>query len=74
MATIGSGDVLTGLIGGFLAQGLPAEHAAYAGVFVHGLAGDIAAEKYGVRSLLATDIGNAVPEAIGRTLAGRSPR
>lgn len=74
MATIGSGDVLTGLVGGFLAQGLSAESAAYAGVFVHGLAGDIAAEKLGARSLLATDIGDSVPDAIRRTIGGRGAR
>jgi NAD(P)H-hydrate epimerase len=74
MATIGSGDVLTGLIGGFLAQGIPPERAAYAGVFVHGLAGDIAAERFGMRSLVASDIGESIAEALSRVAASRIAR
>ena len=74
MATIGSGDVLTGLIGGFLGQGIPAERAAYAGVFVHGLAGDIAAERFGMRSLIASDIGASIPEALSRIAASTHAR
>lgn len=64
MATIGSGDVLTGLIAGLMAQRMEAEQAAWAGVFVHGLAGDMVAEKSGMRSLLAMDILNALPNAL----------
>ena len=56
MATAGSGDVLSGIIGSFLAQGLTADIAAPLGVFVHGLAGDTAAKQCGVRSLTAFDI------------------
>ncbi len=66
MATIGSGDVLTGLVAGILAQGTPPERAAYAGVFVHGLAGDIAADRIGMRSLIATDIAGAIPAALSQ--------
>lgn len=57
MATGGSGDVLTGVIAGLLAQ-RPGDAlgAAIAGVFIHGLAGDLAAEENGMRALLATDI------------------
>jgi hydroxyethylthiazole kinase-like uncharacterized protein yjeF len=72
MATIGSGDVLTGVIAGFIAQGMPAERAACAGVFVHGLAGDIAAARFGVPGMLATDIGSSVAGAIAAA-AGGSP-
>ena len=43
MATAGSGDVLTGMISGLMAQGYPPLHAAVSGVYIHGLAGDIAA-------------------------------
>lgn len=56
MATIGAGDVLAGLIGGLLAQGMEAFDAAYTGVFLHGRAGDLAAARFGKRSILATDI------------------
>ncbi|HUX96495.1 MAG TPA: NAD(P)H-hydrate dehydratase [Bacteroidales bacterium] len=58
MATAGSGDVLTGIILSLLAQGYSAENAALAGVFIHGLAGDIAAEKTGFEALIASDIIN----------------
>jgi len=64
MATAGSGDVLTGLIGGFLAQGQPATQAAVLATFVHGLAGDIAAEAIGERGMIAGDIMNFVPKAL----------
>ena len=56
MATAGSGDVLTGIVTGLLAQGyIPAE-AARIGVFIHGLAGDLAAIDLGHSSLIASDI------------------
>lgn len=63
MAKGGSGDVLSGIIGGLLARGLQPLHAAAAGVYIHGLAGDIAAEKFSHESMTATDIINALPEA-----------
>ncbi|HMK39326.1 MAG TPA: NAD(P)H-hydrate dehydratase, partial [Bacteroidota bacterium] len=66
MATIGSGDVLTGLIAGFMAQGIAPENAACAGVFVHGLAGDAAAHRLGMRSLLAADIGESIAGALSQ--------
>ncbi len=56
MATAGSGDVLTGIVSSLLAQGLEPLDALRLGVYVHGLAGDIAAEKIGQISLIATDI------------------
>jgi NAD(P)H-hydrate epimerase len=56
MATGGSGDVLTGIITGLLAQGYAPFQAALAGVFLHGLAGDLAAENIGYESLIASDI------------------
>jgi NAD(P)H-hydrate epimerase len=64
MATIGSGDVLTGLISGLRAQGMTAREAAYGGVFVHGLAGDLGAQELGQRSLLALDILKHIPAAL----------
>lgn len=56
MATAGSGDVLTGIIVGLLSQGIGAYDAVKAGAYIHGLAGDIAAEKVGMTSLMASDI------------------
>ena len=64
MATAGSGDVLAGIITGLLAQGLQAEHAALAGVYLHGLAGDLAVVKTGSSALLASDIIDYIGEAI----------
>lgn len=56
MATAGSGDVLTGIILGLIAQKIPAERAAILGVYLHGLAGDLAAEEKSQFSLIAGDI------------------
>lgn len=63
MATAGSGDVLAGIIASLVAQGSPAFEGACAGVFLHGLAGDLAKEKYGEISMLATDIVECLPGA-----------
>ena len=62
MATGGMGDVLTGIIGSFLAQGLSTLDAAAAGVFIHGLAGDLAAVSD--RGLLASELALTVPLAL----------
>lgn len=63
MASGGTGDVLAGLIGGLLAQGMPPFEAACAGVYVHGLAGDRAAREKTPRALIASDILEALPHA-----------
>ncbi|HOP06039.1 MAG TPA: NAD(P)H-hydrate dehydratase [candidate division Zixibacteria bacterium] len=63
MATGGSGDVLTGAIGSLLGQGLDAIDAAVCGVFVHGLAGDLAALDLGARSMIAGDLVEFLPDA-----------
>ncbi|MCM8813622.1 MAG: NAD(P)H-hydrate dehydratase [Candidatus Omnitrophica bacterium] len=64
MAKAGCGDVLTGIIAGFIAQGAPLFSAARMGVFVHGLAADYACRRMGVHSLLATDIIGSLPQAL----------
>lgn len=56
MATAGAGDVLTGVIAAFISQGYRPELAATLGVYIHGLAGDMAAEDLGQAGMLATDI------------------
>lgn len=56
MATAGSGDVLTGIITGLLAQGMKPENAAIYGVYIHGLAADLALCEQSVESLIASDI------------------
>ncbi|HBF38075.1 MAG TPA: bifunctional ADP-dependent NAD(P)H-hydrate dehydratase/NAD(P)H-hydrate epimerase, partial [Firmicutes bacterium] len=68
MATGGTGDVLAGVIGGLIAQGLEATDAAIAGVYLHGLAGDIAASELGPIGLIASDIISVLPNAIKRVL------
>lgn len=60
MATAGSGDVLAGMIAGLLAQGEPPKMAAMSGCYLHGMAGDAAARKKGARSMLASDMVEAI--------------
>ncbi|NLV20454.1 MAG: NAD(P)H-hydrate dehydratase [Syntrophomonadaceae bacterium] len=64
MATAGSGDVLSGIITGLIAQGLKPTDAAVAGVFLHGRAGDTAARQLGQRSITATDLIYSLPTVI----------
>jgi len=66
MASGGTGDVLTGIIGALLARGIDAAHAAPAGVYLHGLAGDVAAERVGEEALIAGDVIEALGEAFRR--------
>ena len=63
MATAGSGDVLTGIITGLLARGYKQREACMIGVYLHGLAGDIAASELGEESLIASDIIQYLPKA-----------
>jgi len=78
MASGGMGDILTGMVAGFWAQGLhmkaanedsPASEAIVTAVYLHGLAGDVARERQGELSLTATNLLAALPEAIRRVQA-----
>ena len=71
MAKAGSGDVLTGMAAGILAQHRGADWAQVVclAVYLHGLAGDLAAEDSGEISLMATDIIRAIPKAYAKLIA-----
>jgi NAD(P)H-hydrate epimerase len=66
MAKGGSGDVLTGVLTGLLSQGYRAPEAAIIGVYIHGLAGDLAAAKTGQNALIASDIVDFLGQSFGR--------
>jgi NAD(P)H-hydrate epimerase len=68
MATAGTGDVLTGIIAGIIAQGVPPVDAAAAGVYLHGLAGDAAADYKGMHGIVAGDLADILPLAIKELL------
>jgi len=64
MASAGSGDVLTGIIAGLIAQGLDSETAACLGVYLHGRAGDRARDQWGEWGMRASDLVSEVPRAL----------
>ena len=66
MATAGSGDVLTGIIAGLLAQGYNQQDAVLIGMYLHGLAGDLAVRDLGQESLIAGDLIHYLPKAFAR--------
>ncbi len=61
---------MTGMIGGFLAQGLPPLEAAKLGVYLHGLAGDFTAWQYGERGIAASDLIENIPPVLQALAAG----
>ena len=73
MATGGAGDVLTGVIAALIGQKLPAFEAAQLGVFIHGVAGDIARDHHGETGLIAGDIVDALPDAFLHTSGDLEP-
>ncbi|MFA6448149.1 MAG: NAD(P)H-hydrate dehydratase [bacterium] len=70
MATAGSGDVLSGIGGALLAEGIEPFAAAACAAYLHGAAGDKAAEKIGRRSIMASDIARCIPDALAEVMAG----
>jgi NAD(P)H-hydrate epimerase len=69
LATGGTGDVLSGIIGGLLAQRVAPLQAAVAGVYLHGLAGDLLAQTHGGAGTLAGDLLTQIPSARVKVLA-----
>jgi NAD(P)H-hydrate epimerase len=65
MATAGSGDVLTGIIGGLLAQGIKPHEAAVLGAYIHGLTGDLAAAEQGQVGMTSSDMVQMLGKAVG---------
>ena len=70
MATGGSGDILAGCLAGFLAQGTNCEAAAALAVYLHGMAGDFAAEETGAHSMTASDLLEKIPRAVREIFDG----
>lgn len=70
MASGGTGDVLTGVVGAFLARGLAPADALASAVYLHGLAGDLAAARQGQESLIASDVVESLPAAFAALGAG----
>jgi NAD(P)H-hydrate epimerase len=69
MASGGMGDVLTGMIAGLAAQGFSCEHAAHAGVYMHGAAADELARKKGPFGFIASDVMEIIPEEIRKRVS-----
>jgi NAD(P)H-hydrate repair Nnr-like enzyme with NAD(P)H-hydrate dehydratase domain len=72
MARAGMGDVLTGVLAGFVAQGMEPFDAACLAVYVHGLAADVAQSRVGTLSLVAGDVTAALPQVLHRLEAAGS--
>lgn len=74
MATGGTGDVLSGIIGALAGQGYSCLEAAISGVYIHGLAGDLAAARLGEHGLIASDVADMTAKAICRILPNAMPK
>ena len=72
LAKAGSGDILTGILAGLLAQGLEAFDAAFCACYLHGLAGDISVSRRGERSVVAGDLLAAIPQALLAVSSGNA--
>lgn len=72
LATAGTGDVLTGLVAALIAGGIPPVGAAITGAYVHGVAGSVAGRRVGALGVLASDVAEAIPEAM--SLIRATPR
>ena len=70
MASGGMGDVLTGVIAGFIAQGYSLEAAAHLGVYLHGAAADTLAKQLGPYGFLATEVMGEIPKQIKKLIGG----
>jgi len=70
MATAGTGDVLAGMIAAYLARRMPIADAARLAVYLHGAAGDLAAERLGQDAMIASDLLDGLPEAIEALASG----
>lgn len=66
LATGGTGDVLAGIIGAFLAQGVRPSEAAICGTYIHGVAGELASQSRGLAGMLARDVVSSIPSALER--------
>jgi ADP-dependent NAD(P)H-hydrate dehydratase / NAD(P)H-hydrate epimerase len=71
LASGGTGDVLTGIVGAFLARGLPPAAALPCAVYLHGRAGDLAAARVGQEALIASDVIDALPQALAGIQSAR---
>ena len=74
MATAGSGDVLTGILTGLLAEGYSPKDSCILGVYLHGIAGDIAAEIISQEAMIAGDIIDCIGEAFKKIIPPPSPK
>lgn len=74
LATAGTGDILTGIIAGFMAQGMSGFDAAVLGVHIHGLAADLWAAQHGRAGLLARELASLIPDALESHRKGSKPK